>query len=106
MIEISHTAEIWVLVAASVTAILFGFKRWRIADRDRLQRVRLDTFRGVVSGQIAGIPWYRRLGSSIAASPMIGIVEQKRLLKLLAAAGIRGRGNLANFIALKVCAAV
>jgi tight adherence protein C len=45
-------------------------------------------------------------GSSIAASPLIGIVEQERLLKLLAAAGIKGRGNLANFIAMKVCGAI
>jgi tight adherence protein C len=106
MIEISHTAEVWILVAATVATLLFGFKRWRIADRDRVQRVRLDAFRGVVSGQVAGIPWYRRLGSSIAASPIIGTVEQQRLLKLLAAAGIRERGNLANFIALKVCSAL
>jgi len=53
-----------------------------------------------------GVPWYRRLGSSIAASPIIGTVEQQRLLKLLAAAGVRGRGNLANFIALKVSGAL
>jgi tight adherence protein C len=106
MIEISHTAEVWILVAATVATILFGFKRWRIADRDRLQRVRLDEFRGVVSRQVADIPWYRRLGSSIAASPIIGVVEQQRLLKLLAAAGIRDRGNLANFIAVKICVAL
>src|SRR5262249_20617076 len=46
------------------------------------------------------------LVGSIAASPIIGIVEQQRLLKLLVAAGIRGRGNLANFISLKVCGAL
>jgi tight adherence protein C len=56
--------------------------------------------------QAAGMSWYRRLGSSIAASPVIGTVEQQRLLKLLGAAGIRSRGNLANFIALKVCGAL
>ena len=35
-----------------------------------------------------------------------GIVEQQRLLKLLVAAGIKSRGNLANFIAMKVCGAI
>jgi tight adherence protein C len=106
MIEISHTAEIWVLVAATAAGILFGFQRWRIAERDRLHRIRLDTFRGAVPTQAGDVPWYRRLGSSIAASPLVGTVEQQRLLKLLAAAGIRNRGNLANFIALKVCCAL
>jgi tight adherence protein C len=106
MIEISHTAEMWVLLAAVTAAALTGFHRWRIANRDRVQRLRLDGFRGAAPVQTGGVPWYRQLGSSIAASPIIGIVEQQRLLKLLAAAGIRGRGNLANFIALKACGAV
>jgi tight adherence protein C len=56
--------------------------------------------------QAAGMPSYRRLGSSIAASPLIGIVEQQRLLKVLASAGIKGSGNLANLIAMKVCGAI
>ena len=94
-----------VLIAALATASWFGIKRWQIANRDRTQRLRLDAFRGAVLVQ-GGVPWYRRLGSSIAASPIIGTVEQQRLLKLLAAAGVRGRGNLANFIALKVCGAL
>ena len=94
-----------VLIAALATASWFGIKRWQIANRDRTQRLRLDAFRGAVLVQ-GGVPWYRRLGSSIAASPIIGTVEQQRLLKLLAAAGVRGRGNLANFIALKVSGAL
>jgi tight adherence protein C len=94
-----------VLIAALATASWFGIKRWQIANRDRTQRLRLDAFRGAVLVQ-GGVPWYRRLGSSIAASPIIGTVEQQRLLKLLAAAGVRRRGNLANFIALKVSGAL
>jgi tight adherence protein C len=105
-IEISHAAEISVLVAAIGATILFGVYRWRIGERDRVQRLRLDGFRGAVPVQAGGVLWYRQLGSSIAASPLIGIVEQQRLLKLLAAAGIRSRGSLANFLALKVCSAV
>jgi tight adherence protein C len=106
MIEISHAAEISVLIAALGAAALTGFRRWRIADRERAQRLRLDGFRGAVSVRADCMPWYRQLRSSIAASRFVGIVEQQPLLKLLAAAGIKGRGNLANFIALKVCGAV
>jgi tight adherence protein C len=106
MIEISHTTEIWVLVVALAATVLFGSQGWRITERDRIQRLRLDGFRGTIGVQAGPAPWYRQLGSSIAASPIIGTVEQQRLLKLLAAAGIKGRGNLANFIAMKVCGAI
>jgi tight adherence protein C len=106
MIEISHTAEVWVVVAAIAATLLFGLKRWRIAERDRMQRLRLDGFRGAIPVEVPGMPWYRRLGSSIATSPIVGTVEQQRLLRLLAAAGISSRGNLANFITLKVCGAL
>ena len=101
--NVSQSAEIWVLVAAIATTIFTGLYRWRLADRDKVQRLRLEGFRGEVPPAQPGASWYRRLAGSIAASPLIGIVEQQRLLKLLAAAGSRGRGNLANFIALKVC---
>jgi tight adherence protein C len=103
---ISHAAEVWILTSALAAAGFTGLKRWRIADRDRVQRLRLDAFRGAIPVQAAGMPWYRRLGSSIAASPFIGIVEQQRLLKLLAAAGIKSHGSLANFTAMKVGGAV
>jgi tight adherence protein C len=106
MIEISHTTEISVMGAAIGAAILTGLYRWRIAERDRVQQLRLDGFRGAGPVQAGGVPWYRQLGSSIAASPLIGVVEQQRLLKLLAAAGIKGHGSLANFIATKVCGAI
>jgi tight adherence protein C len=98
--------EIWVLVGAATVTVLSGFHRWRIAERDRMQQLRLDGFRGAIPVQASQPPWYRRLGSSIATSPLIGIVEQQRLLKLLAMAGIKGRGSLANFIAMKVCGAL
>src|SRR6266478_7511212 len=105
-ISISHTTEISVLVAAIGATILCGLYRWGIAERDRVQQLRLDRFRGAIPVQASQSPWYRRFGSSIAASPLIGIVEQQRLLKLLAATGIKGRGSLANFIAMKVCDAI
>jgi tight adherence protein C len=105
-IDISHTTEISVLIAAIGATILTGLYRGRISERDRVQQLRLDGFRGAVPVQAGGVPWYRQLGSSIAASPLIGFVEQQRLLKLLAMAGIKGRGSLANFIAMKVCGAI
>jgi tight adherence protein C len=98
-------AEI-LMVVALAAAVFFGFRWWRIAKRDEVQRRRLQAFRGPISGgnQIIRLPWTRRLG--IAASPVLGVVEQKRLLKLLAAAGIKGGGSLANFVASKVCSAL
>ena len=74
-LNMSHTAEIWVLVTAVAATLLAGLYRWRIADRDRLQRLRLDGFRGAVPVRAGGTRWYRQLGSSIAASPFIGTVE-------------------------------
>jgi tight adherence protein C len=107
MIEITHTTEVWLLVAAVAATLLFGGKRWLIAERDKVQQARLDGFRGetTVNTGNGNAPWYRQLGSSIAASPIIGVVEQQRLLKLLVAAGIKSRGSLANFITLKASGA-
>jgi tight adherence protein C len=94
------------LLAAIAAAALIGFRLWRIAQREEVQRHRLEAFRGPISvgRQTVRLPWYRRLG--IAASPIVGMVEQQRLLKLLAAAGIKGGGSLANFVASKVSSAV
>jgi tight adherence protein C len=110
--EISYTpAETWLLAAAVVAAILSGFHLWRIAQREEAQRLRLEALGGAVpdpalTARMQRPPWYRRLGSLIAASPIIGTVEQQRLLRVLAAAGIQGHGNLASFVASKVCCAV
>jgi tight adherence protein C len=50
------------------------------------------------------LSWYRHIG--IAVSPIVGSIEQQRLLKLLRAAGVQGRGSLAGLIAMKVCGAL
>ena len=99
--------KIWLLVALTAT-ILTGFYRWRIAQREAVREHRLDILRGIspTVKQTASALWYRRLGNLIAASPIFGTVEQQRLLKLLMAAGIKGRGSLATFVASKVCIAV
>jgi tight adherence protein C len=98
----------WVLAAAMVAIALLGFRLWRIAQREEVQRLRLEAFRGAVRipAQIDHAPWYRQLGSLVTASPIIGTVEQQRLFKLLTAAGIKGRASLANFVASKVCGAI
>src|SRR5262249_34362263 len=103
----AQAADLWFLAAIAVVA-LSGFRLWRIAQREEAQRLRLPAFRGAIPAatQSGAPPWYRRLGSRIAISPIIGTVEQQRLLKLLTAAGIKRRGSLANFVAAKVCGAI
>ncbi len=86
-----------------------AFNLWRIARSeeylDRLLGLR-DTSPGSAGAGQRQAPWYDRLGSMVAASPIIGIPEQQRLLGALAAAGIKGHGDLATFVASKVCSAV
>ena len=101
--------ETSIFVVALAAALLSGFNLLRISrheDRSgRLVMLRdtsLDTAEG---GRARGPRWYDRLGSLVAASPIVGIAEQQRLLGALAAAGIKGHGNLATFIASKVCGA-
>jgi len=108
ILDFAHNAEIW-LLAAVLAAALSGCHLWRIARREEAQQLRLEAFRGAVpSAKPTGghLPWYQRLGSLIAVNPIVGTVEQQRLLKLLLAAGIKGRGSLANFVASKVCGAI
>jgi tight adherence protein C len=97
------------LLAAIVTAALSAFHLWRIAQREEIQRQRLEAFRGETTAsaiQRNHPTWYRRLGVLITASPIVGTVEQQRLLDLLASAGIKGRASLVNFVIGKVCAAI
>jgi tight adherence protein C len=104
---IENSAAMW-LLAAVLVAVLSGNRLWRNAHREEDQRLRLEAFRGAVttSRQADHLPWYRLLGIRIATSPFVGNVEQQRLLKSLATAGIKGHGSLANFLASKVCGAV
>jgi tight adherence protein C len=106
--DLVHRGEIWVAVGAIAAALLSGYRLLRLNQRETAQQARLEAFRGpeFASAQTKRSPWYRRLGSLIAISPIVGTVEQQRLLKLLVLAGIKGRGSLANFIAIKVCSAV
>jgi tight adherence protein C len=103
--------ETLVLVLSLAAAFLSGFNLWRIAGHeDRQDRLVLfGTGAGRTTTQTEraqGPRWYTRLGGMIAASPIIGITEQQRLLGALAAAGIKGQGDLATFIVSKLSGAV
>ena len=103
--------ETSVFVLALAAALLSGFNLWRISRSETRQDV-LVTLRTRSARDTAedekprGPRWYTRLGGLIAASPIIGIAEQQRLLGALAGAGIKGHGDLATFIASKLCGAV
>jgi tight adherence protein C len=106
--EISLTPiETAILVLTLATALLSAFHLWRIGRSEDRQH-RLISVRGTIPDQAAeprGPRWHDRLGSLVAASPIIGITEQHRLLEALAAAGIKRHGSLASFVATKVCCA-
>jgi tight adherence protein C len=99
--------ELWFVVAVMAIAVLSGFHLLRLRQRDEIQRLRLDGFRGASSVvRYASPSWHRRLGRLVAASPIIGTSEQQRLINLLASAGIKSRTNLASFVASKLVGAV
>jgi len=102
--------ETSIVVMALAAALLSGFNLWRIGRREE-RMARLAALRVGVRDpeQEAGetrIPWYRQLGSIVAASPVVGASDRERLLRLLDAAGIRAHGRLASVVAAKLCAAV
>jgi tight adherence protein C len=108
MIDLASSTQMWWLVAAVTIpiAVLSGYRVWVLDRREREQRLRLEGFRGAlrVGIQATRSPWYQELGNW--CSPIVGVVEQQRLLKLLAAAGIKGNTGLAHFIAMKVLSAL
>ena len=99
-----------ILILALSGALVSALNLWRIARREDFQE-RLDTLRGTaltpaVPTRPQRSPWYHRLGTAIAITPIIGTTEQRALLSALAAAGIRGHGRLASLLAAKGCSAV
>jgi len=103
--------ETSVFVLALAAALLSGFNLWRISRsenrQDRLFMLRTRSAHDTGERERPRRPrWYTRLGGQIAASPIIGIAEQQRLLGALAAAGIKGHGDLGTFFASKLCGAV
>ena len=99
--------ETVILVVTLAAALLCALHLWRIG-RQEDRRDRLMELRGAVVDRAVREQrprWYQRIGSIVAASPAVGTVEQQRLLGVLAAAGIRGHGSLAGFVASKLCSA-
>jgi tight adherence protein C len=100
-------AETVILVLTLAAALLCVLHLWRIGQqedrRDRLMELRGPVVDRAVREQRPR--WYQRLGSIVAASPVVGTAEQERLLGVLAAAGIRVHGSLAGFVASKLCSA-
>jgi tight adherence protein C len=106
MVELT-TQTWWLLTAVMVpAAVLSGIRLWVLDRREREQRLRLDAFRGPiqVGATIAAVPLYQQVGSWF--SPLVGVVEQQRLVKLLTQAGIKGHISLATFMAMKVLVAL
>jgi tight adherence protein C len=96
-----------VLVLTLTAALLSAFRLWRIGRReDRYDR--LTALRGAAATRTIRVDcpsWYARLGAIVAASPIVGIAEQQRLLGVLAAGGIKAQSGLAMLVASKVSSA-
>ena len=97
-------ADTAILALAIAAALLSACHLWRIARRED-RRDRLAALRGTATNRTVPaerVNWYARLGGIIAASPIVGMAEQQRLLAVLTACGIKAHGSLASFVASKV----
>jgi tight adherence protein C len=99
-----------ILILALSGALVSALNLWRIGRREDFQD-RLDALRGTALTRAQPTrpqrsSWSHRLGTAIAATPIMGTTEQRALLSALAAAGIRGHGRLASLLAAKGCSAV
>jgi tight adherence protein C len=102
--------ETLILALALAAVLLSGFHLWRLGNREDRQ-MRLAALRGATpdpahNSGVQRLPWYRPLGSLVAASPILGASERQRLLNVLAAAGIKRQGRLASLVAGKLCGAL
>ena len=99
-----------ILIAALAATILSALGLWRIGQSEDRQRRLLSALRQVPHFRPEPPParrptWYQRLGTLVAATRIIGIAEQRRLLAALVAGGVKGHGNLAALVAAKACSA-
>ena len=99
-----------ILILALSGALVSALNLWRIGRRedfqDRLHALSGTPLANVEPARPQRPPWYHRLGTAIATTPIIGTTEQRALLSALAAAGIRGHGRLASLLTAKACTAV
>jgi tight adherence protein C len=96
----------WLLAALTIPlAASSGYYLWASDRRGQAVRRQLEAFRGAIhQTQAANLCWYHRLGLWLA--PIVGVVEEQRLQRTLAAAGIKARGVVATFITIKAVTAL
>lgn len=97
--------DVALLVAAIATAGLSAIVLWRTPQRDMVE-ARFETVRAAAAAPEAEEApaqrrWYQHIGAAVAGSPVIGVVEQSKMIAALAAAGIQGPGRLATFVSIK-----
>jgi tight adherence protein C len=106
------------LLALALGVLLWSaIALWRIGITEE-RRMRIASLRGValrrdhmIEGRALPTVKPRRslydwLGALVAASPIVGTNEAKKLADKLAAAGIRGHSRVATFVGIKACSAV
>ena len=102
----TNSAQLWTwLAVAMITATLAaGWRLWMVDKRDRIQRLRLEAFRGPIraNAQVGASKW-EQFGRRFA--PIVG-GDQQRIMKSLSAAGFKRNGSLASFIAIKATTAI
>jgi tight adherence protein C len=100
-----HLLDVTVIVLALLVALFAVYRLWRIAQREHRQQ-RVEALRADAADRTAEQPppekWYSWLGGLVAASPIVGRAEQRRLLDTLAKAGFRQHGSLATLVAAKL----
>jgi tight adherence protein C len=102
--------ETSVFVLALAAALRSGFNLWRISRsetrQDRLVILRHAFLCVTPVNRRPRSPRWKQGSGTDRREPSHRLAEQQRLLGALAAAGIKGHGDLATFIASKLCAAV
>src|SRR5205823_4063583 len=104
-------ADTCVLAIALTAAALSALNLGRIAQSESRQTRLLETLRrGPYHFDEPSLeprqPWYQWLGTTVAASRVIGTAAQERLLAALVAAGIKGHGHLAAMLTAKLFSAI
>ena len=101
----------WILIAALALTLVSALGLWRIGQSEDRQKRLLNALRRSPGlhpepSRLRRPTWFERLGILMAATRIIGLAEQRRLLAALVAAGVKGHGRLAALLAAKTCSAV
>jgi hypothetical protein len=91
MIDLDNLDQLWkgLLLIAVPIALYSGYRLWAIERREKAQSLLLDEYRGAIRVNphpVKELTWADRIAACL--TPIIGIVEQERLSKLLIAAGL------------------